>query len=270
MGYVFDFQDAVSYERWFQDSRNRAVITLQNMLMLDLIRPAFGQRLLDIGCGTGASLSPFLSRGVLLTGIDPSPYVLDVAREKFGHRVDLHWGHAEELPFDDNAFHWAVMCISLEFCDDPKKALEEACRVAKDGVFIGIINQYAFKSARRRMRPIFAGPIYKNARFFGTREIRRMFFKILGKVPMECRTVCPLPGVFPGIAARLEAFRIMRNTPFGAFAGVIALPVPRFRTTPLALKSPASQIVPSGSSVVSCTGDLKSSEMMTRNRGRMR
>ena len=252
MGYVFDFQDAVSDERWCRDSQNQAVVAIQNRLMLDMIHPVFGQRLLDIGCGTGASLTPFLELGIQLTGIDPSPYMLDAARGKFGHRVDLHWGHAEELPFDDNAFHWAVMCMSLEFCDDPEKALEEACRVAKDGVFVGFVNKYAFKSAKRRMRGIFARSIQKKARFFGIREVRRMVFKILGDVPMEYRTVCPLPGFFSKMTARFESTRIMQRSPFGAFVGVIALPVPRFRTTPLTLKSPANRIAPAESRVASC------------------
>lgn len=259
MGYVFYFQDAVSYEQWLKDGRNQAAVAMQNRLMLDMIRPVFGQRLLDIGCGTGASLSPFLDMGVELTGIDPSPYMLDVARDKFRHRVDLHWGHAEDLPFDDNAFNWAVLCMTLEFCDDPEKALEEACRVAKDGVFVGIINKYAFKSAKRRMRGIFVRSIYKQACFFSIRDIRRMFYRILGEVPVDWRTVCPFPAVFPGMAAWIESSRIMQHTPFGAFAGLIALPVPRLRTTPLTLKSPASQIVPSGSRVASCAGDVKSS-----------
>jgi hypothetical protein len=79
-----------------------------------------------------------------------------------------------------------------------------------------------------------------------------MFFKILGDVPMECRTVCPLPGFFPKMTARLESTRIMQRSPFGAFAGVIALPVPRFRTTPLTLKSPANRIAPAESRVASC------------------
>jgi SAM-dependent methyltransferase len=252
MGYVFDFQDTVAYEQWFQDDRNQAVLALQNRLMLELIHPVRGQRVLDIGCGAGASLVPFLDLGIQLTGIDPSPYMLDAAREKFKHRADFHWGHAEELPFDDNAFHWAVMCMSLEFCDDPKKALEEACRVAKDGIFVGIINKYALKSARRRMRGIFTRQIDRQARFFSTREIRRMFFNALGEVPMECRTICPLPGFFPGAAIRLEDSRIMRGIPFGAFAGLVAIPVPRFRTTPLTLKPRANRIVPSESGVASC------------------
>jgi SAM-dependent methyltransferase len=145
MGYVFDFQDAVSDERWFQDSQNQAVVALQNRLMLDMIHPVFGQRLLDIGCGTGASLTPFLDLGIQLTAIDPSPYMLDVARDKFGHRVDLHWGHAEELPFDDNAFHWAVMCMSLEFCDDPGKGPGRSLPGRQRRGFCGDCQQIRFK-----------------------------------------------------------------------------------------------------------------------------
>jgi ubiquinone/menaquinone biosynthesis C-methylase UbiE len=41
------------------------------------------------------------------------------------------------LPFDDNSFNHACLFTSLEFVDDPKKALAEAFRVAKDGCLSG-------------------------------------------------------------------------------------------------------------------------------------
>ena len=71
MGYVFDFNDAVEYEKWFENPRNRFVTDLENQLMIDLLKPSRGESVLDIGCGTGASLLPFLDLGLQVTGLDP-------------------------------------------------------------------------------------------------------------------------------------------------------------------------------------------------------
>jgi len=87
MGYVFNFNDAVLYEEWFNDPRNRFVVELEKRLMLDLLKPARGETLLEIGCGTGAGLLTFLDNGVQVTGLDPSPYMLDIASKNAGNRA---------------------------------------------------------------------------------------------------------------------------------------------------------------------------------------
>jgi len=257
MGYVFEFSDAIAYEKWLAEDRNEAVIGLESRLMVEMVQPNVGESLVDIGCGTGASLKPFLGKGIQLTGVDPSPYMLDIAQKKFGQRVDLHQAYAEKLPFDDNTFNHACLCLTLEFCEDPRKALEEACRVAKDSVFVGILNKYAFKALQRRIRGIFKTTIYNRARFFSAGEIKRMLLSLLGNVPMSSRTVCQFPGISNPLIYRIESSGSAQRSPFGAFAGIIAIPVPRFRTTPLMLKSPVNKTAPSSTPVASCAGDLK-------------
>jgi SAM-dependent methyltransferase len=252
MGYVFDFNDAAAYEAWMGKDGNQKTVELENRLMKEMLHPRFGERLLDIGCGAGASLMPFVGRGIQLTGVDPSPYMLDVAQKKIGHRVDFHRAFAEALPFDDNSFDYATLCLTLEFVDDPRKALEEACRVAKDGVFVGILNKYAIKALQRRIRGMFKKTIYNRARFFSIGDIRHLFFSLLGDVPMEWQTVCHFPGMQNQMVARFENSRFARKSPFGAFAGILALPVPRFQTRPLTLKSVSPNSVPSNSRPVSC------------------
>lgn len=266
MGYIFEFNDAMAYEKWLTESRNQAVIGLENRLMVEMIQPNVGESLVDIGCGTGASLKPFLGKGVRLTGVDPSTYMLDVAQKKFGQRVDLHQAYAERLPFDDNSFNYASLNLALEFCDDPRKALEEACRIAKDAVFVGILNKYALKAFQRRIRGIFKTTIYNRARFFSIMEIKQMLFSLLGSVPISSRTVCQFPGISNPLIYRIESSRFAQRSPFGAFAGILAVPVPRFRTTPLALKTPVNKTAPSSTPVASCAGEAnKNYELRIRN-----
>ena len=101
MGYVFTYKDTLEYER--QRSSFHAMLEIQ--LLLQMLRPRRGETVLDIGCGTGVSTLPFVQRGLHATGLDPSPHMLEVARQNLGERVDFHQGYAEDLPFDDNSFN---------------------------------------------------------------------------------------------------------------------------------------------------------------------
>ena len=183
MGYVFNFNDAIAYERWFNNKRNKTAADLEIRLMLNMLKPVRGETLLDIGCGTGKSLLPFFEKGLQVTGLDPSPYMIDLAKKKLGNRVDLHRGFAEDLPFDDNSFNYASFFTTLEFVQDPQKALEEACRVAKDKIFIGVLNRYALKGLERRVKGMFKESIFNKARFFSIWELKQIIRTILGDVP---------------------------------------------------------------------------------------
>jgi ubiquinone/menaquinone biosynthesis C-methylase UbiE len=194
MGYIFDFHDAKRYDRWFSDRKNSLAADLESRLMLGMLDPVSGESVLDIGCGTGASTLPLLAKGLDVTGIDPSPYMLDILSAKLGDRVSLYRGIAEDLPFDDNSFNHACLFTSLEFVDDPKKALAEAFRVAKDRVFIGFLNRYALTGIGRRVQGIFSPTIYNRATFFSVWEIKSMVRKLMGPVPVCWRTVCQFPG----------------------------------------------------------------------------
>lgn len=236
MGYVFDFKDAGKCDAWPEKGKHRHCLDLEIKLIQDLADPQKGQRLLDIGCGTGLSLIPFMDRGLSLTGIDPSPYMLDRAASRLGNRVDLHRGQAEDLPFDDNAFDTALLFTSLEFTDRPAKAIEEACRVAKDQVVIGVLNRYAPLNMVRRFKGFFFPNIYNHAHFFSVWELKRMLSSILGRVPVKWRTTVQFPFLSGAWITRVENFRLVQKSYCGTFIGIRIKPVPKFRTRPLALK----------------------------------
>jgi len=260
MGYVYDYQDALAYDQWLKNPVNQATWELESRLMLSMIQPLRGKRLLDIGCGIGNSLLPFQGKGAYLTGVDASPYMLDIAQARVGSRVDLHRAFAEDLPFDDNYFHYACLCLTLEFVDDPVKALEEACRVAKDGVFVGLLNKYSVKTVERRIKGLFKPSIYNHARFYSIGDVKHMFRMLIGNVPCFWRTVCLLPGRSHRMVYRLETSGVIQNLPFGNFAGVMAVPVPRYRTIPLALRA-NSQPNQAVSGVIGCPGHSSGSQM---------
>ena len=162
--------------------------------------------------------------------------MLDISLKNLGSRVDLYRGFAEDLPFDDNSFNFACLMTTLEFVDDPQKAIEEACRVAKDRIFIGVLNKYAIKGIERRVRGIFTKTIFNHARFFSVLEMKQIIRKVLGQVPVSWRTVCQLPAGSGKLAHNIEQSRFVQRFPFGAFAGMVVTLVPRFRTRPIAMR----------------------------------
>jgi SAM-dependent methyltransferase len=236
MGHVFDFNEALAYERWISRPQNKIAFELEAELMRNLLQPMRGESVLDIGCGTGACLEAFLEMGMRVTGLDPSTYMLDIALKKIGHRADLYRDYAEDLPFDDNSFNYACLFSTLEFVDDPQKALREAFRVSKDRVFIGVLNRYAIKGIQRRVKGIFTPTIFNHARFYSVWELKQMIRNIMGPVPISWRTVCQLPTNSGKFVYNLEQSKIIQRCPFGAFAGMIVTLVPRLRTRPLTVR----------------------------------
>ena len=81
--------------------------------------PAGPKSVLEVGCGTGLFLEWFAQGGHQVTGLDPSPYMLNLARRRVPERVALDRGYAEDLPYEDNAFDTVALITTLEFVNDP-------------------------------------------------------------------------------------------------------------------------------------------------------
>ena len=236
MSYIFNFKDALSYDEWFKKANNKYAFELETKLLLNMLCPAPNQRLLDIGCGTGNTLKYLLDHDLQLTGIDPSPYMLDIAREKLKNKVDLYRGFAEDLPFDDNSFEYATLMTSLEFTQMPAKAIEEACRVAKDKVFLGVLNKYAPINFIRKIKSLFVSSTFAKARLFSIWELKKIQFAILGNVPIAWRTTPQFPFFRSKIACFIENLFLIQKSPFGIMIGMSITPVPKFKTKPLSLR----------------------------------
>lgn len=92
-----------------------------------------GARIVDIGCGTGELLRTLslVAPGATLAGVDLSPEMLGIARAKLLPRVELRQGHAEALPFEDEAFDSVVSTNVFHFIRHPMIALREMFRVLR-------------------------------------------------------------------------------------------------------------------------------------------
>lgn len=92
-----------------------------------------GERLLDIGCGTGSLLQAIRLAGeqTELFGVDPSTAMLAVAQKKLPSCIDLRQGDAENLPFPDQSFTTVVSTSVFHYFRRPLEALHEFHRVLK-------------------------------------------------------------------------------------------------------------------------------------------
>lgn len=99
------------------------------------IRP--GDRVLDVGCGTGVAAITARRIGAKVTGIDLTPELLERARENaaIAGFPDVVWkeGDAEALPFADGEFDVVISQYGHMFAPRPDVAAREMLRVLKPG-----------------------------------------------------------------------------------------------------------------------------------------
>lgn len=88
-----------------------------------------GKTLLDAGCGTGLFSQAAAQKGAKVTSLDVGPELLkEVAKKCDSKRVV---GGISQLPFKDNSFDIVIATEVIEHTLNPKKSVEELCRVAK-------------------------------------------------------------------------------------------------------------------------------------------
>ena len=222
MGRPLDQDLVKNIEAWYTSDVGRACFSMQLDLMKRLVGRHAGRRFLDVGCGTGWHLQAFKREGLAVTGIDPSPEVLEAAGRRLGAREHLHLGRAEDLPFEDNEFDVVTMFNCLEAVGDREAALNEAFRVARSCVFIGVINSLSLASVGWRLEGIVSRPEYRRTHFYTVWELKRMLAGRTDPRRIRWATVGLLP---PSWAARipdLESSPRLQRWPFGSFLGMAA------------------------------------------------
>jgi ubiquinone/menaquinone biosynthesis C-methylase UbiE len=97
---------------------------------------ADGDRVLDVGCGTG-SLNfalPEAASVAAVVGIDQAEVYLASARSRAGDlRFSFRHADARALPFPDASFDRAYSMLVLQFIPDADRAVAEMCRVVRPG-----------------------------------------------------------------------------------------------------------------------------------------
>jgi len=220
MGHIFDLKLAELYEAWQKSPEGILIDRLSNELIIRLLKPQKGERVLDVGCGTGNHLLLFCRLGLDITGIDASPYMLDIARSRLGDKASLDIGRAEDLPFEDNEFDLVTIINTLEFLDDPLITLREAGRVAKDRVFLGFFNGFSFGCICEKFFAIFNNSIFRKMRLFTLWGIKNYAKRAYGNVNIEWGSAQLIPLFFRKYAVGINPLSLLEPNPFGYFLGL--------------------------------------------------
>jgi SAM-dependent methyltransferase len=100
-----------------------------------------GMDVLDVACGTGNATIPAAQAGARVTGVDFSPDLLAIARERAADAmVEVDWveGDVQELPFDDASFDRLISTFGHMFAPDHERTAAEMRRVCRPGGRIAV------------------------------------------------------------------------------------------------------------------------------------
>ena len=158
----------VQYEEWFTE--NRWIYEAELRAVKALI-PEKGLGI-EIGVGTGRFAQPL---GIKI-GIEPSGRMKKIAQKRGIQVLD---GVAEELPFSNSGFNFALMVTTVCFVDDIDKSLQEAYRIlSQDGfLIIGLVDRNSSVGQiylSHQSESVF----YKDATFFSVDELIKIMTQI--------------------------------------------------------------------------------------------
>lgn len=103
-----------------------------NRLALDMLAPAPGERVLDVGFGGGGLVGALLGRGCHVIGVDVSEAAVARARRRFSGAA-FHRASVEAMPLPTGELDKAVSLNSLYFWPDPEGGMRELARVLRPG-----------------------------------------------------------------------------------------------------------------------------------------
>jgi SAM-dependent methyltransferase len=211
---------AQSYEEWFKTPIGAVVDKKETELLLRVLAPRPGMKVLDVGSGTGHFLRSIASSGCLAVGAEPSLAMLGEAlarRSEWGERYLR--AQAESLPFGDAVFDGLLCMTVLEFAHSVTDAVREAARVVRPGgrLVFGVLNADGAWAAERKRR----GGIWAEARFFREVEIRALLAPV-GELRLEyCVHIAPSGRKLPRrVLSLADSVRARVSPRSGALMGI--------------------------------------------------
>jgi ubiquinone/menaquinone biosynthesis C-methylase UbiE len=109
-----------------------------NAQAIQLLDPAAGDRVLEVGFGGGTALGKLIGRAAFVAGIDPSPSSVRAARRRFRRQLEVgrmrvDQAVAESIPYESASFDRVVTVNTIYFWPDPAQGLREMLRILAPG-----------------------------------------------------------------------------------------------------------------------------------------
>jgi len=167
------------YEEWFVINK---FVYLSELKAVEKAIPK-NEKGFEIGIGSGLFAQPF----DIKEGIDPSNKMRGKAKERGIKTIDAV---AENLPYPDESWNYALMVTTICFVDDIQKSFQEAHRVLKqDGhLIIGFVDKNS-TVGKTYLEFQDKSVFYKEATFFGTEEVYELLQQTGFKIEETFQTV---------------------------------------------------------------------------------
>ncbi|MFA5522428.1 MAG: class I SAM-dependent methyltransferase [Castellaniella sp.] len=154
------------YDAWYDTPRGRWMADLETALLARLLKPEAGQRILDVGCGTGWFTRRLAQdHAVHMTGVDIHAPRLAYAK-RMDARSDYLVADALQLPFADGEFDCAISVTALDFIADWPLAVQEMMRVTRRRLVLITLNRNSllwWHKGRGRGSDSYAGAHWRTA-----------------------------------------------------------------------------------------------------------
>ncbi len=190
-----DYTD--TYEQYYEGPYKRAEVD-QKRVMGNLMKadPRV-KTLLEFGCGTTRFTRWWHEIGLEATGGDISPFMLSQALHLFGGNLVMADSHF--MPFKDSTFDAVIFMNTFEYYKDPHRVLQEAARVSRHGIAMGMMNKITPKLIRRRVQQaVGKNEFYRTATFYTVGSLKRIIAEALPDRDLEIFWNCTgLPSWFP-------------------------------------------------------------------------
>jgi SAM-dependent methyltransferase len=106
-------------------------------LFADFAGVAPGQRVLDVGAGTGALTAELVRHGTKVAAAEPSAAFVAALQRRFPE-ADVREAGAEDLPWPDASFDAALAQLVVSFMSDPHAGVAEMRRVVRPGGVVAV------------------------------------------------------------------------------------------------------------------------------------
>lgn len=210
---VFE-EAAEEYDEWFETHK---WVYQSEVEAVRKFIPETGKGI-EIGVGTGRFSIPF---GIKV-GVEPVKAMAEISRQRGIHVYETK---AENLPFQDNFFDFALMVTTLCFLENPFQALKEMKRILKPAgkIVIGMLDEESppgklYEEKRKKSK------FYRDARFYPVNQtldwLKKLEFDNLQTVqtifknPDKIQSLEPIEegfgkGLFVVISAKNKKSRVL-------------------------------------------------------------